>query len=199
MKILRKILQFAPQMGGVFSYADLCNLIASPSELKNARTISRLVKEGALIKIQRGFYVTDNPDLWILATRLKRRSYISMDSILANAGLIGTLPEKSVSCVQVDGKKQNITTPFGVLRYFSIKESLAFGISTLSNGVPVADNEKAYLDLLYYYTKGAGFVIDPRSEVNLRKLNREKIELYLKKYRNPKFVSFVQGELYANT
>ena len=49
------------------------------------------------------------------------------------------------------------------------------GFSTLKNGVRVADNEKAYLDLLYFYMKGARYVFDPLHEVRVNKLNPKKI------------------------
>src|SRR5215831_1168898 len=103
-----------------------------------------------------------------------------MDSVLAKNGLVGTIPRYSVSLVY-PGRKTTIETPFGSsVRYFSIRPDLIFGISTLKNGVKVADSEKAYLDLLYYYTKAARFVIDPLKDVSLWKLDLKKIKKYLK-------------------
>ena len=122
-----------------------------------------------------------------------------MDSLLAKNGLIGTIPEKMISAVTRRPRREIIKTPFGSIRYFSIKKELFFGLAPYRQGIRVADNEKAYLDLLYYYTKGARFVIDPLQEVNVQKLNRRKINLYLKRYRNPKFVRFVQGGFDAIT
>lgn len=195
MNIIEKIGKFGRFSGGVFSYADLFNMLGGASDLKNKRSIRRLVKEGVLFKIRRGFYTTSNPDLFVLACRIKPKAYISMDSALAKNGLIGAVPSISVSAVFPGARKKILRTPFGIIRYFSIQKKQIFGLTALPGGVRMADNEKAYLDLLYYYTKGARFVIDPLTEVSVRKLNRRKIAAYLKRYRNPKFVQFVKGTL----
>ena len=195
-KLLDRLQRLAPEMGGVFSFSDLCNLIGAASEIKNAKVIARLLRDKVLQRAYRGFYIFGkNPDLWALASRIKNESYVSMDSILAKNGLVGTIPAKSVSLVY-PGRKVVIKAPLdNSIRYFSIQPDLMFGFSRLKNGVLAADSEKAYLDLLYFYTKGARFVFDPLSEVILRKLDRRKLQRYLKQYKNPKFIKFVKGLL----
>jgi predicted transcriptional regulator of viral defense system len=198
--ILERLRRLSSSMGGVFSYGDLFNIIATGSPLKNARTIKRLVREGGLFKICRGFYTTDAPDLWVLASRMKPMSYISMDAILARNGLIGTVPARSVSAVYSTGPKKVVQTPFGRIQYFSAASDLiTFGTTSLPNGVVISNNEKAYIDLLYYYVKGARFVCDPICDVDLWKLDIKKIERYLKRYQNKRFVQFVRGSLNENT
>lgn len=193
VELVRTIERFSPTLGGVFSYADVCNVIGARVPLKNLRIIHQLVAAGVLCKIQRGMYTTQTPDLWVLATKLKPGAYISMDSVLAQNGLIGTLPRGSVSAVCPTGRKRTVKTPFGTIRYFVIQPSLHFGTTRLNNGVVIADSEKAYLDLLYYYTKGARFVIDPRNDVTVQKLDAKTLHRYLRRYRNQKFVRFVKG------
>lgn len=193
--LIQRVEKLGAELGGVFSYTDLFHLIGTGSNLQNIRTIQKLIREQVLFKVRRGFYVTRRPNLWVLACRLKKKSYISMDSVLAKNGLIGTVPQGSVSVVYPGLRRETVDTPFGILRFFSIKKDLLFGISNQLNGVYVADNEKAYLDLLYYRAKGAKFVIDPLHEINLGELDRKKLERYLKKYKNTKFVSFVRGVL----
>lgn len=121
-----------------------------------------------------------------------------MDSVLARNGLIGTIPARSVSLIY-PGNTQNIETPFGRLRFFKIKRDLIFDAQKIKGGVTVASSEKAYLDLLYYYTKGARFVIDPLRDVDLWKLDFGKLRRYLKVYRNPKFIKFVEGLIREST
>lgn len=192
---LERIARLGPPQGGVFSYADLFNLLSAGSDLQNKRIIQRLVREKALRKVQRGFYIVDGFDLWVLATRIKPGAYISMDSVLAKNGLVGTVPERSVSAVRPGSTGAKLETSQGLIRYFGIQPSLAFGFSPRPDGVMVADNEKAFLDLLYYYQKGARFVFDPRSEVKVGKLDRKRLKKYLESYRNPKFLKFVEGVL----
>ena len=191
--LLERIQKFGSELGGVFTYSDLCILIGSGSDLKNKRTIARLLKEKVLFKVQRGFYVTAQVDLWVLASQIKKDSYISMDSALARNGLIGTIPAYRVSSVYPGAGRKAIETPFGSLRYFSIKKDLIFGTTRMKTGVRVADSEKAYLDTLYFYTKGVRFVMDPLRDVNRKKLDLKKLKKYLKAYKNPKFVKFVEG------
>ena len=75
--LIERIQRLNPSMGGVFSYGDLFNVIASGSEIRNKRMIKRLIRERFLFKVQRGFYVTKKPDLVVLACRLKKNAYIS--------------------------------------------------------------------------------------------------------------------------
>ena len=190
--MIERVQKLGATMGGVFSYSDLFNLMGASSELKNKRLIKRLVTEGFLFKIQRGFYTTKDPDLWVLTCRIKKNVCISMDSVLAKNGLTGTIPQ-SISAIYPGPRKKILNTPLGPIRFFSIKKDLIFGVNTLPQGVRAANSEKAYLDILYYYLKGARFVVDPLRDIDLWKLDRIKIGRYLKHYRNPKFRRFVKG------
>lgn len=195
--LVSKITRFAPSLGGVFTFSDLWNLIGLSSSDRNAKVINRLVREGILFKIRRGIYTTQNPDLWILASRLKKNACISMDSALAKNAVIGSVPLKSV-CLIYPGPPQIVNTLFGQIQYFKIKKELIFGMRKMPNGAVVADDEKAYLDLLYYHCHGARFVIDPLTDVDVWKLDRNKIKKYLRLYKNPKFRKFVEGLLREN-
>lgn len=193
-QINQRIQAIAAEMGGVFTFSDLFNVIGLASSDRTAKVLLRLAREGLLIKVRRGIYATRSPDLWVLASRLKAQACISMDSVLAKNGLIGTLPAKSVSLIY-PGNTQTMVTPAGRFRFFKIKRELLFATQKLDNGIIAADNEKAFLDMLYYHIKGAKFVVDPRTDVDLWKLDIKKIKKYLKIYRNPKFIKFVEGIL----
>lgn len=188
------VAKFTPSQQGVFRISDLSNLFLSTSQLTLMRTLTKLTKMGALTRIQRGFYVAPQFNSWLLAQNMAPKSYVSMDSVLAQNGLIGTVPERSLSIVDIR-RGRTITTPQGIIRSFAIQPDLRFGYQYNKSGVAVADSEKAFLDLLYFYTKGQRFVIDPRNEVDISKLNRKKINKYLKHYKNPKFIQFVKGLL----
>ena len=192
--LISKIDRLSKDMGGVFSQADLANLVGLRSKLATARMLSRLVQSGVLLRAQRGFYTTQKFNLWQLAARIAPKSYLSMDSVLARNGLIGSVPEFSLSAVTV-GRGRTIKTDQWRIRFCSIAENLFFGFQTNATGIRVADSEKAFLDLLYFYVKGVRFVIDPVQEVTVQKLNRRKIVQYLQKYKNPKFIKFVKGVL----
>lgn len=191
--VSKRIADFSGDLRGIFSTYDLCNAIGSQNPIANQRAIQRQVVEGNLTRVQKGFYVTQEFDLWMLAAQLNKNAYISMDSVLSKNGLIGTLTPRHVSLV---GLAPNKTIEFGAFRIdrYSISPQLFFGYSDdETRPICVADNEKAFLDLLYYYNRGYRFAIDPKKEINIAKLDLKKLKLYLRKYKNPKFVRFVEG------
>ncbi len=195
IQITESIRKFSPQMGGVFSTADLHNLIGTGSKLTNQRAIARIEDSGLLTRCQRGFYVTRDFNLWLLAARIEKNGYVSMDSVLSANGLIGTVTTNRVSVVTSRPAK-SLKTGNKRIDFYQINNALYFGF-TLKKGVPTADNEKAFLDLLYYHLRGYRFAIDPKTEINTSLLDRKKIEVYIKKYKNPKFVAFVRGIIYG--
>ena len=194
-RIYESIRTLAPALGGVLSYADCAGIIAAGCALKNSRALARLVKDGLLTRVQKGIYITKDCDLWALASRISKNSYISMDSVLAAEGLCGTVPAHSASAVHA-GRNRTVETPFGTIYFHAMAKKLFFGLKVLPSGVRVADAEKAFLDILYYHTKGARFVIDPLREIDARKLDIKKLENYLSYYKNPKFKTFVKGVLH---
>ncbi len=195
--ILERLQKLAPDMRGSFSTPSLFNLIGARSALGAQRAIKRLVNSGVLFRCQRGIYVTKNFDLWTVAARIDdETAYVSMESVLAKNGLIGTVVDGHVSVVTTKKYKRGCHVRDKRIDFYSIDQKLFFGFYN-TRGILVADNEKAYLDLLYYYNRGHRFVIDPLNEVDCTQLNLSKINAYLKKYKNPKFVSFVKRKLYG--
>ena len=197
LEIAKKLKLVETDLGGVLNFSDLWNLIGLSSSERTAKIVKKLIREGVIFKIRRDIYTTQNPDPWVLASRFKENACISLDSVLAKNGLIGTVPTRSVSLVY-HGNTQTIETLFGRFRYFKIKKDLIFGTQKIKGGVTIADSEKAFIDLLYYHVKGNKFSIDPLTDIDLWKLDRAKIKKYLLAYKNPNFVKFVEGVLDEN-
>lgn len=186
----------APPLGGVFSTADLFHLVGGGTRLINMRRIRKLVKTGVISHVQRGFYVTKDFNPWVLASRLIPQGYISLDSILSERQIVGASLGHQVSVV-APVRARVLAVAGTTIRIYSIKQELMFGRFRNEAGVAVAEPEKAFLDLLYYHSHGHHFAFDPLSEIRLNKLNHAKVQRYLAKYRNPKFVKFVTGVLRA--
>jgi predicted transcriptional regulator of viral defense system len=193
--VAETIRKFSPQMQGVFSTADLHNLIGTGSKLTNQRVITRLGKSGILTRCQRGFFVTEPFNLWLLASRIQKNSYVSMDSVLSTNGLVGVVANQNVSAITF-GRAQSLKIKNKRIDYYQASRELFFGFA-VKKGIAIADNEKAFLDLLYYHLRGYRFAFDPRSEIDLDQLDKNRLNHYLKKYRNPKFVSFAKGVAYG--
>lgn len=194
LQILKNLQRFQDDLGGVFTSVDLYNLIGFHNAPSNQRVINRFIKSKILTRVKRSLYVTQNFDLWKLASLVQNNSYISMHSVLAKNGLTGTLNYNRVDIVTT-GLGKTITFQNYRLRVVTISEDLFFGFQKIKNGICVADSEKAFLDILYYHSHGHKFAIDPLQEIDIEKLNKTKLSKYLSRYKNPKFVQFVKGVL----
>ena len=189
--------RYAEAMQGVFTVSDLRNLFASASEVELFRRIRRLQAHGVLRRFCKAVYVADKFDLEAVSCRINPESYISFGSVLSRHLLIGLVPTHTVTAVKV-GRSRQYGNGMGTVIQLGIVPHLMFGIE-FEGGVRRANKEKAYLDTLYFYQKGHRFSFDVLGDINIDGLDRERIEEYLKHYRNPRFVRFVENCLNADT
>jgi len=121
------------------------------------RQLSRWVQSGKLIQIRRGLYTLSEkyrkttPHPFYTANRLKKGSYVSLQSALQHYGLI---PEYVPNIVSVTtGRPETLSTPLGTFIFKHIKPELLFGYSSEDMGegqkALIAQPEKGLLDLLY--------------------------------------------------
>lgn len=188
-----------PKHRGVFSTYDLSNWLLSSGPLSFNRHLSPFLKAGILHRFCRGFYVTDHFDLEWLSQRLCPQSALSLGTLLAKNRVIGNIPQKTVYAVKI-GKSRIYRSKFGNVVHLgysspAVGRRLWFGYNAWVNGVRSADSEKAFLDTLYFYQSGNKFSFNVYSDIAVEKLDPKKLEDYLKRYRNLKFVVFVKGVL----
>ncbi|MFH1654958.1 MAG: hypothetical protein ABIE74_13035 [Pseudomonadota bacterium] len=181
--------KFKDDMCGVFTLGDLKSIFPSKDFKTFYRRIADLEKLKILKRFTRGIYVTKDFDPNVLSQKLCERSYISFETILAKHLMIGTIPKNQIRAVKI-GKKREYKFQNLTIVHIGVSEHLYFGYETI-NGVNFATKEKALLDTLYFYNKGLVFYFDIYSDIDLRSIDRNIIEEYLKKYKNPKFISFV--------
>ena len=126
-----------------------------PSDL--GRQLSRWVKSGNLVQLRRGLYALSErhqktrPHPFLVANRLKRASYVSLQSALEFHGLI---PEYVPSVISVTtGRPEELLTAYGTFIYKHIKTAIFSGYENADVGEGqsafIATPEKALLDLLY--------------------------------------------------
>lgn len=192
IQVTEKIIKFTQDMHGVFGTSDLHYLIGMPTFVANQRAIDDLIRSGILQRVKRGVYVTKKFDPFVLSARLNPKSYISMDTVLIRNGLVGTLNPRQISCVTEKPRAQSYTIEKTRVVFHSVDASIYSGFTRMEHGILWADNEKAFLDLLYFYLRGEKFPFDPKNEVRIDKLDVKKLKLYLEKYNNPKFRSFAE-------
>lgn len=127
-------------------------------ELKNYKSpmdkLSRMIKNGELIKITKGLYETDkNVSNYLLAGSIYGPSYISFEYALAYYGLI---PEAvyTITCATFSKKKKKLyETPFGTFSYRDVPSIVYYkGIRLKyenNYSYCIAIPEKALCDQLY--------------------------------------------------
>lgn len=135
----------------VFSVLDL-EKIAPGFEREN---LLNWQKKGILVRFRNGWYglsgkVRSEAELYFVANKIYRPSYISLESAMAYYGWI---PEAVFTVTSITTRKTNaFDTPVGMLRYRNLKPSLFFGYKVESmNGlrIKIAEPEKTLLDFLY--------------------------------------------------
>lgn len=126
-----------------------------------SKQLSRWVESGKLVQIQRGLYALSEryrktePHPFYIANRIKRASYVSLQSALEHFGLI---PEYVPVVTSVTtGRPQTFVTPLGNFVYKHVKKELFFDYTMeelpIGQSAFIASPEKALLDLLYLTPK----------------------------------------------
>jgi predicted transcriptional regulator of viral defense system len=118
--------------------------------------LSRWVNSGRIFQLRRGLYSIAppyqkiKPHPFLVANRLQRSSYVSLQSALAFYGLIPETVNITVSITT--GRPERLSTPLGTFDYRHVKPNLLFGYRMTDLGGQeafVATPEKALLDLVY--------------------------------------------------
>ncbi|MBM4037423.1 MAG: hypothetical protein FJ290_02820 [Planctomycetes bacterium] len=124
--------------------------------------LTRWVKAGRLLQLRRGLYALApawrkvEPHPFLVANRLRRGSYVSLQSALAFHGVI---PEHVPVVTSVGpGRPETVRNPLGAFRFTHLAGRLVFGYARLEVAPQqfafVASAEKALLDLVHL-TPGA--------------------------------------------
>jgi len=145
------------------------------------RQLSRWKKSGNLYQLRRGLYALAppfqkvKPHPFLVANRMVRGSYVSLQSALAYYGLI---PEAApVTTSVTTARPGHWNTPLGVYQFRHIREGLLYGYRWTDLGSEqrafVAEPEKALLDLVYLQPAGDS----PEYLQELRLQNLERLDL----------------------
>jgi len=187
---VRAIQSVSAAQRGVFSKADLQTLLAEPHSAAFRRRFQALESNGILRRFCRGIYVAETFDLPTLSQRIAPASYVSFGTVLATALLVGTQPERQVVAAKVGKSRRYERLGYEVV-HLGVAPHLVFGIETV-DGVRIAGVEKAVLDVLYFHMRGRKYTFDIYSDIDFTRIDRRRIESYLRRYRNPKFVVFAR-------
>ena len=149
--------------------------------------IDRLIKKGDLTRIKKGLYFVlreKNLDILELARKLKSPSYISMETSLAQEGVIFQDYSKTIFCIS--NNRVNLQALGIDFQYYKLKNSVLLnplGINN-KNGFMIASAERAICDRLYFSPK---YYFD-----NIDNIDKEKIRNISKIYNNKRLENAVK-------
>ena len=160
----------------VFSFNEISMIIGENSNSNLKSKLNYYVKHGLLKNIRKGFYAKQNYNLEEFACKLYTPTYISMDYVLQNEGIIFQY-NRGISSISYLNRKLLIGE--SEISYRKVKSSILYnltGIRRLSNGINIATPERAIMDSLYLNKSG---YFD-----NMRNLNFELMQELLEIYQS---------------
>lgn len=144
----------------VLTKGDLEKLFPLEEEKSMEKSLQRMVKDGLLIKAARGIYVNalaaGRNSSWIVediakALRPGKLSYVSLESILSEYGVISQIPVSRLT-VMTTGAGGTHETPFGTIEFTHTKRSvpdiLERTIFIKERPLRIAKKQAAVTDLL---------------------------------------------------
>ena len=163
--------------------------------------LSRWVKSGKIIQLRRGLYTLAPPwqknkaHPFLIANRLQKASYVSLQSALSYYNLIPELVQ-AVTSIST-GRSEQLSTPLGDFSFRHIKTELffAYQVIKLSNQlVFIAEAEKAILDLVYLQAGGDDLTfLEALRLQNLNRFNLIKLQDFAQRFNSPKMTRACQN------
>ena len=165
---------------GYFSVADLEKITGLERSSLKVK-LNRLLKQEVLVRLKRGVYQLslNTIDVKRVANQLYYPSYLSFESALSAYGVLSQIPYTQTFATIRKSKKMVIWET--EVEFTQLKKDLFFGYK-LENGIYIAEPEKALLDQIYLVKRGKRSI--NFDELDLRVINRAKLNEYRKKFPN---------------
>ncbi len=158
----------------VFSPREFYDVFGIPPKTGSV-FISRNLKSGLFLKLRNNYYMLKDsrPPLYLIASKLYRPSYVSLESALSHYGII---PEVVYAVTSVTTKPtREFKTPRAVFSYQRIKKGVFAGYGPVlieGNVVLLAQPEKALADYLYFVDLKK---ISLNDRLNLKNIRKDKL------------------------
>ena len=149
----------------IFTTADFITL-SGLTDVTSSQALLRLASQNLIVRIKRGVWVSKlvsdlNPYEAVPFLRAPWPAYVSLHSALADYGVVEEIPHVIYAVTSTMPRKY--PTPIGKFRFHHLPDHLIWGFEVRQTGLgsyPVADREKAFLDLIY-------LALTPRSPLQL--------------------------------
>jgi len=159
MELFRKLSELDKRGVYVLARRDLEKLFPEEGEKAMEKSLQRMVADDLLQRVAKGLYVNPaatSKNRWIAeeiakALRPGSLSYVSLESILSEYGVISQIPINRMT-VMTTGKSGTVETPYGTIEFTHTKRRVAEIIkrTLLAKGRPlrIATKQAAVRDLL---------------------------------------------------
>lgn len=157
-----------------FTAADLGKILGLRSTSLLV-TLSRLVKEGVLLRVRKNIYLVFGGGYEIaqVANQLYFPSYLSFEAALSRFGILSQIPYTLTFATSRPPKKSEVGET--EIEYSHLKPDLYFGYQP-EGGIYVAEPEKALLDELYLISRGMRHL--NLEELDLKTISLDKFDVY---------------------
>jgi predicted transcriptional regulator of viral defense system len=157
--------------------------------------LARWTKSGRVYQLRRGLYALAppyqkvKPHPFLIANRLQRASYVSVQSALVFYGLIPEVVQATISVTT--GRPERLETPLGIFEFHHVRPKLMRGYEMVELGYDqqalVAAPEKALLDLMYLQPGGdtPDYLRESRLQ-NLDRLDITRLHRQVETFNTPK-------------
>ena len=177
--ILRKLLDLGKDY---YTTADLEKIFGARRESLLV-ALSRLVKKGEMVRLQKGLYQLAGIPLNVekIASEIYQPSYISFETALSKYGILSQIPYALTLATPRRPKKMILQER--LVEYRRLKKELFGDFSLQNDGSYLASPEKALLDELYFISKGRATI--DLEELDLGEIDRQKLLEIAKKFPLP--------------
>ena len=180
----------------IFTTRDMVSL-THMTQTAVTQSLYRLAKQGMLVRIKRGVWVNKlmdniNPFEAVPFLTAPWPAYVSLHSALADYGVIEEIPH--IIYAVTAHLPKNVSTPVGTFHIHHLNKRLIWGYDVKqfgSGSYPIADPEKAFLDLVY-------LSLVPRSPIQMVhkrskkwELNPGKLKEYAKRFEYPPLTRYL--------
>lgn len=141
--------------------------------------LKRLVERGVLERMGSGIYrlYSTLPSIERVAASLYMPNYLSFESVLSRYGILTLIPYTLTFATT--RKTKRFTVEGRDIEFRQIKRDLFWGYE-MREGIYVARPEKAFLDLIYFVSRGKSSI--DLDEIDMGKLSITKLRRISKKY-----------------
>ncbi len=182
----------------VFTTADMVTL-GGISNVVATQALRRLASQNLVVRIKRGVWVSKlipdlNPYEAVAFLRAPWPAYVSLHSALADYGVVAEIPY-AISAVTSAMPKKYLT-PIGDFNFHHLPQHLIWGFELRSTGAghyPVADREKAFLDLIYLALTRRSPLRVPHKRGRTWELDKPKIAVYAKRFQHAPLMSWLEA------